>query len=61
MPDTRWQWISEHFGPMGWFTPQQKAQHERTRELRDGHWRLVPPDEVAAFYRYVADLAHAQA
>lgn len=57
----RWQWISDTFGPMGWFTPAQKTAHKGNPEFTGGHWRSVPTKEVQAFLRSVGRLAYEQA
>jgi hypothetical protein len=58
---SKWQWISNHFGPMGWFTQEEKAQHEGTPDFTEGHWRLVSAEEVASMNRYIGRLAYEQA
>lgn len=56
-----WQWISDQYGPMGHFTDADKQEVDATRPFTGGHWREVPPEEVAAFYRWAGQLAYSQA
>jgi hypothetical protein len=60
MPESKWQWVSNQYGPMGWFTDAEKAEHQGTPEFTNGHWRPVPPEEVEAHYRAVGRLAYEQ-
>jgi len=56
----KWQWMDDHFGPMGWFTDEEKAQHEGTPEFSNGHWRLIPEAEVASMDAAIGRLAYEQ-
>lgn len=58
--ETRWQWMDNHFGAMGWFDDAAKRLYENQPGFTDGHWRLVPAEEVAEFYRVIARLAYEQ-
>ncbi len=60
MTAARWQWISDHFGPMGWFTKTQKTKYENTSEFKEGHWVPVTNDEQVSFYSWVGRLAYQQ-
>jgi len=57
--ETRWQWISDAFGPMGWFSSAQKRAHKS--DSGPGHWRKVPAQEVEQNRRAVGRLAYEQA
>ena len=59
-PPTKWQWMSNVHGGMGWFSEEEKKAHEGTAEFTDGYWRLVPPEEVATFLASVGRLAYEQ-
>lgn len=55
---TKWQWISNRFGPMGWFSDADKVKN--SPQFTDGHWRMVPASEVAEMDRAIAQLAYEQ-
>lgn len=59
--DIRWQWVSDHHGPMGWFTDADKDRFEGTPEFSDGHWREVGPEERDQASARHAEDARAQA
>ena len=59
-PDSKWQWMDNAYGPMGWFSDVQKAEYEGTAEFTNGHWRAIDPKEVAAFHADVKQLAYEQ-
>jgi hypothetical protein len=56
----KWQWIDDHFGPMGWFSDQEKSKHEGTGEFINGHWRALSKEEVESFARDIGRLAYEQ-
>ena len=56
----KWQWMDNHFGPMGWFSDRQKVEHEGTAEFLDGYWRLLSESEVAFMSASVSRLAYEQ-
>lgn len=43
--DSRWQWMDDSYGPMGWFSDAEKAEHEGTEEFSGGHWRPISQQE----------------
>ncbi len=57
---SKWQWMDNSFGPMGWFTDAEKTQHEGTEGFRNGHWRPVSPEELANENRALGALAYQQ-
>jgi hypothetical protein len=61
MADSKWQWIDNAFGPMGWFSAEEKARHEGTKEFSNGHWRSIPEEERASMERSIGRLAYEQA
>lgn len=52
---SKWQWMDNHFGPMGWFNDADKQQHEGTPGFLNGHWR-----PIASENRALAQLAYEQ-
>ena len=58
--ESKWQWMDNHFGPMGWFNDAEKTRHEGTAEFLDGHWRPISPEELASMNRYIGQLAYDQ-
>ncbi len=56
----KWQWVSTTYGPMGWFTAEEKKAHEGTESFSDGKWVPVAPAEVDSFNRWVGRLAYEQ-
>jgi hypothetical protein len=56
--ECKWQWVSNHFGPMGWFTDEQKAEHES--KFTDGWWRPLSVEEVARMSAAIGGLAYEQ-
>ena len=55
--DSRWQWMDDHYGPMGWFTDAEKQENEGSEEFSGGHWRPLPKQErdaMNAWYRQAA-------
>jgi uncharacterized protein YbdZ (MbtH family) len=60
MPESKWQWIDNTFGPMGWFTDAEKAEHDGKPDFINGHWRQVPPEEVADQNAWLGRLTHEQ-
>jgi hypothetical protein len=58
--ECKWQWMSNSYGPMGWFTDSQKAKYEGTDEFNDGHWRALSEAEVAFMANSVSRLAYEQ-
>jgi hypothetical protein len=58
--DCKWQWMDATYGPMGWFTDEEKRQHENTPEFANGEWRVIPAEEVASMNRCIAQLAYEQ-
>jgi len=61
-PQRKWQWMDNHFGAMGWFSDKEKRKHEREGkpEFSNGHFREIPPEEVAAMDASIARLAYEQ-
>lgn len=57
----KWQWMDNHFGPMGWFSDEEKAEHEGKPEFQNGHWRPIPEEERASMARAIGALAYEQA
>lgn len=57
----RWQWMDDHYGPMGWFTDAEKDKHEGTEEFAQGHFRPLTPEERDSMNRWHARLASEQA
>ena len=58
---SKWQWIDNAFGPMGWFTNRAKARLEGTEGFTNGHWRPIGPEELAAANADIKRLFHEQA
>ena len=59
MADWRWQWVSNRYGPQGWFTQAEKTAFEK--KFKNGRWRKLTTVEVDRFKRYLAHLRHSQA
>lgn len=53
-----WQWIDDNYGPMGWFSDEDKDEVEA--ELDNGHFRLVPQEEVDDFNKWLGHLSYTQ-
>lgn len=60
MLNSKWQWIDDHFGPMGWFTDEAKTQLEGTKEFQHGHWRPISAEELAQANADLGRLAYEQ-
>jgi hypothetical protein len=60
MDKCKWQWISDHYGPMGCFSDEEKSQHEGTDEFTNGHWQALSEKEVNSMVRYIGRLAYEQ-
>ncbi len=60
MPDSKWQWMSNSYGGMGWFTDEEKAGHEGTAEFSNGWWRPLTADELSEHCRWVGRMAYEQ-
>lgn len=62
MPEeqTKWQWMDNHHGPMGWFSDEDKKEYEGTVEFRNGTWRRLSAEEVATNNRALARLYYEQ-
>lgn len=56
----KWQWVDDHFGPMGWFSSVDKKRFENTKEVSAGHWRPLDPEEVASMRATIGRLAYEQ-
>ena len=60
----KWQWVSDAYGEMGWFSPAERAYHSGFRHddgsFINGHWKPIFQDEVNSFNRYVQQLAYEQ-
>lgn len=52
MNERKWQWVDDHFGPMGTFTDQEKRRLERNKEFQDGTWRELSAQEMTEFKQY---------
>ena len=62
---TMWQWMDDHFGPMGWFNDTDKRLYEKAAAdgqggFTKGHWRQIPAEEVAKMNGYIGQLAYEQ-
>lgn len=55
-----WQWVCNTYGPLGWFTDEQRREYEETEEFKDGHWREVPKEEMAEHLRWYARMYYEQ-
>jgi hypothetical protein len=60
MTQLKWQWMSNSYGGMGWFSEEEKNEHEGKPEFKDGYWRSIPQEEQESFYRSVGQLAYEQ-
>ena len=55
-----WEWVSDTFGPMGWFTDSERAFYYGTDEFKDGYWRPVTNEEVEKHRKWANELAREQ-
>jgi hypothetical protein len=62
MIEVKWQWMDNHFGPMGWFSDKDKRKHERsnTSDFCNGEWRKVSKEEVDSANSWLSRLYHEQ-
>ncbi len=56
----KWQWVSNFFGPMGWFSDAEKTQHEGTNDFKDGYWRPIPQKEITESNAAIKQLTYEQ-
>jgi hypothetical protein len=54
--ESKWQWVSNCYGPMGWFTDAQKAE----ADFKNGHWERLGKAEVVSMQRTIDALAYEQ-
>lgn len=60
MLESKWQWVSNHVGPMGWFTDGEKKLWERSPKFTDGYWRPIADDERERMNRAIGQMAYEQ-
>lgn len=60
MTESKWQWIDNTFGPMGWFSDAEKLAQADNPEFLNGVWRLISPEEVEQTERAIGRLAYEQ-
>lgn len=60
MSEATWQWVDNHFGPMGWFTDADKTKYEGTEEFSNGKWVPVTPEELAEFNQWLGRMLYEQ-
>ncbi len=58
--NSKWQWIDDNYGPMGWFSDAEKIKNEGTRPFLNGHWKELAPKEVTSFLNCVREMAYSQ-
>ena len=58
--NSKWEWVDDRYGAMGWFSDADKRRFENTKEFSAGKWRRLDPKEVAEFRAYIGRLAYEQ-
>lgn len=56
----KWQWMDHNFGPMGWFTHEERAEHNGKPEFSNGHWRPISVEEVESMNAAIGQMAYEQ-
>lgn len=58
---SKWQWIDDNYGPMGWFSDAAKRRCEGAPGFENGHFRALSATETESMGAYVGALAYEQA
>jgi len=62
MLKSKWQWIDNQYGPMGWFTDEERCACERSfaGAFANGHWRAITAEELAGMNAAMVASAYEQ-